>query len=97
MPPVDKTKQRLGRYVEESLGGPDNVELRGLVTKAVEFAQKVKHDLPSRRDAGITADSVILLANILKRLEQRVLNNFPRTAETCRKCSCCDLRSLSWA
>ena len=70
VPPVDKTKQRLGRYVEESLGGADNFELRGLVTKAVEFAQKVKHDLPSRRDAGIAADSVILLANILKRLEE---------------------------
>ena len=38
--------------------------------KAVEFAQKVKHDLPSRREAGIAADSVILCANILKRLEQ---------------------------
>ena len=70
VPPVDKTKQRLGRYVEDSLGGATNVELRGLVTKAIEFAQKVKHDLPSRREAGIAADSVILLANILKRLEQ---------------------------
>ena len=42
---VPESRSALGRYVEESFGGADNVELRGLVTKAIEFAQKVKHDL----------------------------------------------------
>ena len=60
---------RLGRYVEDALPGSSNVELRGLLTRAIEFAQRVKHDhTPTRREAGIAADSVILLANILKRL-----------------------------
>jgi len=34
-PAPDKTKQRLGRYVEVALPGATNVELRGLVTKAI--------------------------------------------------------------
>lgn len=73
VPPVDKTKNRIGRYVEDSLPGPHNVEVRGLATKAVELAHKVKHSATStRRDAGIAADAVILLANILKRLEQTI-------------------------
>jgi hypothetical protein len=55
--PTTTDREQLGRYVEESLGGADNVELRGLVTKAVEFARKVKHDLPTRREVAIAADS----------------------------------------
>ena len=51
-PAPDKTKQRLGRYIELALPGASNVELRGLVTKAIEFAQRVKHDhTPTRREA----------------------------------------------
>lgn len=70
-PPVDRSKDRLGRYVEVNLGGKANEELRGLVNKAIVFAHSVKHSTtPSRRDAGIAADAVILLANILRRLEQ---------------------------
>jgi hypothetical protein len=72
-PPVDKSKQRLGRYVEVALPGKGNEELRGLVNKSIEFAHSVKHaHTPTRRDAGIAADAVIVLANILRRLEQEL-------------------------
>lgn len=71
MPPPDKTKQRLGRYIEDALPGSANEEVRGLAMKAVELAHRVKHgESPTRRDAGIASDAVILLANILRRLEQ---------------------------
>jgi hypothetical protein len=69
-PGPDKTKQRLERYIEVTCAGPENEDLRGLARKAIEFAQHVKHATGTRREAGIAADSVILLANILKRLEQ---------------------------
>lgn len=72
-PAVDRTKQRLERFVEDSAPGPDLGELRGLARKAIEFAHHVKHsETPTRREAGIAADSVILLANMLRRLEQEV-------------------------
>lgn len=70
-PGVDKTNIRIGRYVEDSLGGADNEEVRGVAKKVSELAHKVKHrPTPARRDAGIAADSVILLANILRRVDQ---------------------------
>jgi hypothetical protein len=71
-PPLPaKTKQRLERYVEDSLAGGDNVHLRGLATKVIDVAQAVKHSTtPTRREAGIAADAVVLLANILRRAEQ---------------------------
>lgn len=70
-PPVDRTKQRLGRFVESELGGKANESLRGVVTKAIVLAHEVKHrEAPGRRDAGIAADSVILLANMLRRLAE---------------------------
>jgi hypothetical protein len=70
-PPLDKTKQRLTRYVEASLGGQENEDVRGLAIKAIELAHHVKHSPAStRREAGIAADAVILLANIFKRLDQ---------------------------
>lgn len=65
VPPPDKTKQRLGRYVEDALPGGPNQELRGLVNKTIEVAHQVKHrTTPTRREAGIAADSAILLANV---------------------------------
>jgi hypothetical protein len=71
VPPPDKSKQRIGRYVEDTLAGPEHEDLRGLTNKAIEFAHHVKHNsTPTRREAGIVADAVILLANILRRLEQ---------------------------
>lgn len=69
-PPVAKTHQRVTRFVEDALAGSGNVEVRALVRKAAELAEAVKHrGGASRRDAGIAADSVILLANILRRID----------------------------
>ncbi|MDP3984775.1 MAG: hypothetical protein Q8Q52_07230 [Acidimicrobiia bacterium] len=68
-PAPDKTKQRIGRFVEDAVPGRDNSEVRSLATKAIDLAQAVKHrTTPTRRDAGIAADAVILLANICRRL-----------------------------
>lgn len=70
-PRADKTKQRLGRYVEDSLAGQDNEAIRGVANKVIELAHRVKHSTaPTRREAGIAADSVIMLANILRRVDQ---------------------------
>jgi hypothetical protein len=71
VPPPDKSKQRIGRYIEDTLAGPEREDLRALTNKAIEFAHHIKHSsTPTRREAGIAADAVILLANILRRLEQ---------------------------
>lgn len=68
-PPVDKTDLRIGAYLSERLAGRENEELRGLAKKASALAHKVKHSpRANRTSAGIAADSVILLANILRRL-----------------------------
>jgi hypothetical protein len=68
-PPVSNTKQRLDRYVDVALPGSHNVELRRLAKACIELAQSVKHQAtPTRRDAGIAADTVILLANLLRRV-----------------------------
>lgn len=69
-PPVPNTKARLTRVVEVDLEGSSNVELRKLVRAAIEQAQAVKHRTPTRRQAGIAGDSVIMLANILRRLAE---------------------------
>jgi hypothetical protein len=70
-PAVGKTKQRLERFVEDALPGRDTAALRRLVRASIEAAQEVKHsDTPTRRDAGVAADSVILLANLLRRLDE---------------------------
>ena len=53
---MDKTKQRIGRYIEGTLAGPGNEEIRGLANKAIELAHHVKHSPTStRREAGICA------------------------------------------
>lgn len=68
-PPVSKTHMRITRYVEDALAGAGNLEVRALVRKAAELAEAVKHRPGgTRRDAGIAADSVILLANVLRRI-----------------------------
>lgn len=67
--PAGKTKQRLDRFVVTALPGSDNAELRRFAKAAIELAQTIKHrSTPSRRDAGIAADAVILLANMMRRL-----------------------------
>ncbi|TNB69737.1 hypothetical protein FHJ30_17450 [Arthrobacter sp. BB-1] len=68
-PPVSNTKQRLERCIEVELEGAANSELRKLAKATIEFAQAVKHrGSGSRRDAGIAADSVIQLVNIMRRI-----------------------------
>lgn len=68
-PAPDKTKQRIGRFIEDAVSGSENSEVRALAIKSNDLAQAVKHRThPDRRDAGIAADSVILLANICRRL-----------------------------
>jgi hypothetical protein len=70
-PPVANTKARLERYIEVELVGADNAELRKLARAAIELAQAVKHRRAtvSRTEAGIAADAVILLANMLRRIQ----------------------------
>ena len=69
LPPVNKTKNRFDMIINHELVGPNQAELRKLVRAAVELAEAVKHGTsPSRSDAGIAADSVIMLVNILRRI-----------------------------
>ena len=70
-PPVANTKQRLERFVEDAAPGADNADLRKLARASIEFSQHVKHSTtPTRREAGIAADAVIQLANLLRRLDE---------------------------
>ena len=69
-PPVAHTHKRITRFVEDTLAGSGNVEVRALVRKAAELAEAVKHQRgATRREAGIATDSVILLVNILRRID----------------------------
>ena len=69
-PPVDKTNVRISAYIDRRLKGSCNEELRGLVKKASALSHKIKHSpTADRATAGIAADAVIILANILRRLE----------------------------
>lgn len=68
-PPIAKTKQRIERFIENAAPGPDNQRLRTLARAVIDYGQHVKHSsTPTRREAGIAADAVIQLANILRRL-----------------------------
>lgn len=70
-PAIGKTKQRLERFVEDAMLGRESATARRLVRASIEMAQEVKHsDTPTRRDAGLAADAVILLANLLRRLDE---------------------------
>lgn len=70
LPPVSKTKLRLTRVVEHALGsdGP-SPELSKLIRAAIELSEAVKHSPNrTRTEAGIAADSVFLVANMLRRV-----------------------------
>jgi hypothetical protein len=70
-PPVANTKQRLDRFVEDALPSAENASLRRLARAAIDVAQAIKHrSTPTRRDAGVAADAVILLANLLRRIDE---------------------------
>lgn len=70
-PPVPSTKVRFDRYIEVELQGSEHSELRKIARASIEMAQAVKHrrETATRREAGIAADSVILLSNIFRRLQ----------------------------
>ncbi|AQX14968.1 MULTISPECIES: hypothetical protein [Tessaracoccus] len=71
LPARDKSKQRLERYVEDSLAGKEKAKVRSVVRPVIELAHSVKHQTePTRRDSGIAADATVLLVNILRRAEQ---------------------------
>lgn len=68
-PPVAKTKQRLMRVVEHEMGEVGSDELTKLGRATVEAAQAVKHNFDGTRlRAGIAADAVIQLVNMVRRL-----------------------------
>ena len=70
-PPVDKTNIRISAYIDWRLKGSINEELRGLIKKASALSHKIKHSpTADRTTAGISADAVIMLANILRRLQE---------------------------
>lgn len=70
-PPVDKVKRRVDAYLAVRLPGPGNAELRALVRKASDLSHSMKHSHNAdRTSTGITADAVILVANMLRRLHQ---------------------------
>jgi hypothetical protein len=69
MPTRGQTKDRFEAVIAHAMPGPENHHVRKLARAVVELAQEVKHSqTPSRRDAGIVGDSVIQLANMLRRL-----------------------------
>lgn len=69
-PPIASTKARLERFIEIELPGSENAEMRKLARASIELAQAVKHrrETATRLEAGIAADAVILLANMLRRI-----------------------------
>jgi hypothetical protein len=66
----DRTKNRLQIFVERKTNG-DSTKLQALCKSVVELAQSTKHNrqTPTRKSAGIAADTAIMLANILRRLD----------------------------
>jgi hypothetical protein len=74
-PPISNTKRRLDRFVEDGLPGADNAGLRKLTRAAIEVAQAIKHrTTPTRTEAGMAADTVILVANLLRRIDDKNTN-----------------------
>lgn len=64
-----KTKNRLDRIIENELPGAQNEALRSFAKSCVTLAHRVKHSFtPTRRDAGLAADGVIILATTLQRI-----------------------------
>lgn len=69
-PPIGNTKDRLDAFIVYSVAGAENARLRKLARAAIELAQETKHRRSGdRRSAGIAADAVILVANILRRID----------------------------
>lgn len=63
------TKDRLEAVIEIELPGPSNAALRKYCRSLVELSQDTKHaTTPNRQQAGMSADGVIALANMLRRI-----------------------------
>jgi hypothetical protein len=70
-PPIARTKDRLSRVVEVDCRLAGGTEMTRLTRAVIELAQAVKHNpAGSRSQAGVAADAVILLANILRRIQE---------------------------
>lgn len=70
LPTRDKTKDRFDAVIVHALPGSENERLRKLGRAVIEVAHEVKHrKTPTRRDAGVASDSVIMLVQVLRRLE----------------------------
>lgn len=71
VPPTEKTNIRIGAYVDQRLPGQANKTLRATVKNTSALAHSLKHSEKSNRTStGIAADSVILLAHMLRRLRE---------------------------
>lgn len=69
-PPVAQTKNRLTRIIEVDGAREGSDELVKLAKATIELAQAVKHNPSgSRTRAGIAADAVIQLVNMVRRLQ----------------------------
>jgi hypothetical protein len=69
-PPVDQTKTRLDSFITVAMPGKENAGLRRLARAAIEAAQARKHRrTDDRRSAGVTADTVLMLAHLLRRID----------------------------
>lgn len=70
--PYSKTKERFNCYIEEKLSGPSNAALRKVARGTVDLSQALKHgSVTTRTNAGLVGDSVIFLANMLRRLDDQ--------------------------
>lgn len=69
-PPPGNTKDRLSRVIEHELGESElGKELGRVAKRVVELSQAVKHSpTRTRTEAGVAADTVFLIANIIRRL-----------------------------
>jgi hypothetical protein len=70
-PPVKRTKVRLGAVLASHSAMNVNKTLDRFARNCVELAEEVKHsNTPTRTEAGVAADAVIILANLVRRLSR---------------------------
>lgn len=69
-PPVDQTKTRMDAFIQSAMPGRENAELRRLARAVIEASLARKHRrTDDRRSAGVTADTVLMLAHLLRRID----------------------------
>lgn len=80
-PAKGDTKKRFEAIIKAHASGSENEVLRKIARDAVALSQEVKHrHTPSREDAGIAADAVIFLTNVIRRLTDRPVARHVPTA-----------------